>query len=139
LRLSVHTMRLFLQIDISDWQQRGYDKPLSRYAPSLASDLMAADVDGQSDATVVDLVIRLVNQAEKVFVLIYAQAEVPIGSCSKLFTHFFKAESKIDSIVLSGKNEMAEKMIRPFGKKLHTELDSEKIKKLVEEFAEMKA
>ena len=83
-------MRLFLQIDISDWQQRGYDKPFSRYAPALASDIMAADIDSQSDTTVVDLVIRLIDQAEKVFVLVYAQPEVTLGGCSKLFNHFFK-------------------------------------------------
>src|SRR6478752_287756 len=114
-------MRLFLQIDISDWQQRGYDKPLSRYAPSLAADLMAADVDSQSDATVVELVTRLVDQSEKVFVLIYAEPETPLGSCSKLLTHFFKIESKLDCLVLSGKNEMVEKMVKPFGQKLKTE------------------
>lgn len=128
-------MRLFLQIDISNWQQRGYDKPFSRYGPSLASDLMAADVDNESDVTVVDLVIRLVDQAEKVFVLIYAQPEVALGSSSKLLNHFFKTETKIQFIVLSGKNEMTEKMVKPFGEKLRREEDAEKIKKLIEAFA----
>ena len=128
-------MRLFLQIDISHWQQRGYDKPFSRYAPSLASDLMAADVDSESDVTVVDLVIRLVEQAEKVFVLIYAQPEMALGSCSKLLNHFFKTENKIQFIVLSGKNEMTEKMVKPFGEKLRREEDAEKIKKLIDAFA----
>jgi hypothetical protein len=128
-------MRLFLQIDISNWQQRGYNKPFSRYAPSLASDLLAADVDNESDVTVVDLVIRLVDQAEKVFVLIYAQPEVPLGSSSKLLNHFFLTENKIQVIVLSGKNEMTEKMVKPFGEKLRREDDVEKMKKLIEEFA----
>lgn len=128
-------MRLFLQIDISNWQQRGYDKPFSRYAPSLASDLMAADVDNESEVTVVDLVIRLVDQAEKIFVLIYAQPEVALGSSSKLLNHFFKTENKIHLIVLSGKNEMTEKMVTPFVEKFKREEDAEKIKKLIEGFA----
>ena len=128
-------MRLFLQIDISDWQQRGYEKPFSRYAPSLASDIMAADIDSQSDTTVVDLVIRLIDQAEKVFVLVYAQPEVTLGGGSKLFNHLFKMEDKIHLIVLSGINDMVEKMTKPFGDKLKTEVDAEKIKQLAEEFA----
>ena len=132
-------MRLFLQLDISDWQQRGYEKPFSKYAPSLASDLMAADVDSQSESTVVDLVIRLVDQAEKVFVLIYAQPGTPLGSSSKLLNHFFSTTTKIHSIIMSGKNEMTEKMAKPFGEKFRWEDDSEKIKRLIEEFALTKA
>ena len=128
-------MRLFLQIDISDWQQRGYEKPFSKYAPSLTSDLMAADIDSQSETNVVDLVIRLVDQAEEIFILIYAQPGTPLGSSSKLLNHFFKTETKIHSIVISGKNEMTEKMVKPFGEKLRSEDDSEKIKKLIEKFA----
>ena len=128
-------MRLFLQIDISNWQTRGYDKPFSKYAPSLASDLVSADLDSQSDPGVVDLAIRLVDQAEKIFVLIYAQTEIPLGSCSKLLNHFFKSETKIHLNVLSGKNEITEKMIKPFGEKFRPEEELEKIKKLIEEFA----
>lgn len=132
-------MRLFLQIDISDWQQRGFDKPFSRYAPSLASDLMAADIDNESDVTVVDLVIQLVDQAEEVFVVINAQPEVALGSSSKLLNHFFKAENKIQFIVLSGNNEMAEKMAKPFKEKFKKEEDIENIKKMIEAFALAKA
>jgi hypothetical protein len=128
-------MRLFLQLDISDWQQRGYEKPFSKYAPSLASDVMAADIDSQSEVNVVDLVIRLVDQAEKVFVLIYAHPGTPLGSSSKLLTHFFTTKTKIHSIIISGKNEMAEKMIKPFGEKFRAEEDLEKIKELIDSFA----
>lgn len=96
---------------------------------------MAADVDNESEVTVVDLVIRLVDQAEKIFVLIYAQPEVALGSSSKLLNHFFKTENKIHLIVLSGKNEMTEKMVTPFVEKFKREEDAEKIKKLIEGFA----
>jgi len=132
-------MRLFLQIDINDWRQRSYTKPFSNYAPSLASDLMAADLDNQSEPAVTDLIFRLVNEAEQVFVLVYAEPGAALGGSLKLFQHFFSVEDKMHALVLCGKNEAAEKMLRPFQEKYKTAETDETIKKLIEEFAKAKA
>jgi hypothetical protein len=56
-------MRLFLQIDLSPWQNSGYQKPLLTYASDLSSDLIGAEMDNQSDASIADILVKLCDQA----------------------------------------------------------------------------
>ncbi len=131
-------MRLFLQIDIGNWHERGYDKPFSKYAPSLADDVMAADLDSESDPSITGLVIRLADQAEKIFVLVYADPKAELGGSSKLFNHLFSIENKIHALILCGKNEMAEKMMRPFQERFEILQEESEIKLRIEKFAKAK-
>jgi hypothetical protein len=88
-------MKLFLQIELMPWQQAGYEKPLVNFASSLSDDLIGAELDNQSDSTIADLVIRLCDQVEAVFVLIHAQPEEPLGVTLKLIQHLLRKEERV--------------------------------------------
>jgi len=107
-------MRLFLQLDINDWQKRSYDQPMTRFASSLAADIVSVDVDNHSDPHVVELLLRLVNEAENILVLIRAEPDAALGVGSKLMNHLLRAPHKVERIILLGHNQILEKTLTPF-------------------------
>jgi hypothetical protein len=128
-------MKLFLQLELCKWQESGYEKPLLSFASSLSSDMIGAEIDNQTESSIVDVVIKLCNQANQIFVLIQAQPEESIGSVLKLLNHLLRNELQIHAIVLSGNHEQAEKLLRTLNERFKKEDDQEKIKELIREFA----
>jgi hypothetical protein len=128
-------MKLFLQLELRKWQESGYEKPLLSFASSLSSDVIGAEIDNQTESSIVDVVIKLCNQVNQIFVLLQAQPDESIGSALKLLNHLLRNEQQIHAIVLSGNHEQAEKLLRTLNEKFKKEDDQEKIKELIREFA----
>ena len=128
-------MKLFLHLELRKWQESGYEKPLLTFASSLSSDLIGAEMDNQSDASIADLVIRLCDQVQSIFILIQAQPNEPLGSSLKLLNHLLRTPEKIHSLVISGNHEHAQKLMNTIGERFKKEDDPENIKTWIEEFA----
>ncbi len=128
-------MKLFLQLELCKWQESGYEKPLLSFASSLSSDMIGVEIDNQTESSIVDVVIKLCNQANQIFVLIQAQPDESIGSVLKLLNYLLRNELQIHAIVLSGNHEQAEKLLQTLNERFKKEDDQEKIKELIREFA----
>ena len=131
-------MKLFLQIELMPWQQAGYEKPLVNFASSLSDDLIGAELDNQSDSTIADLVIRLCDQVESVFVLIHAQPEEPLGVTLKLIQHLLRKEERVHKIILAGNHLSLERLLLPLSQKFIKESEPEKIKPAIQLFAQLR-
>jgi len=128
-------MKLFLHLEFRPWQDTGYEKPLLSFASSLSSDLIGAEIDNQSEASIVDTVIKLCSQVNKIFILIRAQPDQTIGSTLKLLNHLLRNEHLVHTIVLAGNHEQLEKLLRTLDQRFKKEEDQEKIKEWIKEFA----
>lgn len=131
-------MKLFLQLELIPWQQAGFEKPLVNFASGLSDDLIGAELDNQSESSIADLVIRLCDQMESVFVLIHSQPEEPLGVTLKLIQHLLRKEEKIYKIILSGTHISLERLLTPLHEKFVIENDPEKIKSAIQLFAQLK-
>ena len=128
-------MKLFLHLELSPWQDAGYEKPLLTFASSLSSDVIGAEIDNQSESSIVDVIIKLCDQANKIFILIQAQPDESIGSVLKLLNHLIRNDHQIHTIILAGNHEQAEKLLRTLEQRFKKEDDPDKIKEWIKEFA----
>lgn len=128
-------MKLFLHLELRKWQESGYEKPLLSFASSVSSDVIGAEIDNQTESSIVDVVIKLCSQVNQIFILIQAQPDESIGSTLKLLNHLLRNEKKIHAIVLSGNHEQAEKLLRTLSDRFKKEDDPKKIKEWIKEFA----
>jgi hypothetical protein len=128
-------MKLFLQLSLRPWQDTGYEKPLLTFASSLSSDVIGAEIDNQSESSIVDVMIKLCNQVDQIFILIQAQPDESIGSVLKLLNHLMRNDHQIHTVVLTGNHEQAEKLLRTLGQRFKKEDDQEKIKDWIKKFA----
>jgi len=130
-------MRLFLQINITtDWKEAAYSKPFLSFASSLADDIIGSDLDSQSDVYVAELVSRLINEADKIFVLVLSNDPlVPLGSSLTVLNHLLKAKDKVHLALLAGENVMAEKVLNAFRDNFKKQEDEDLIRKLIKQFA----
>ncbi|MBK7651115.1 MAG: hypothetical protein IPJ20_10790 [Flammeovirgaceae bacterium] len=90
-------MKLFLHIELTKWQDVGYEKPL-HLCLFLSGDLIGAEMDNQSDASIAELVIRLCDQMQSIFVFIQAQPQEPLGSYLKVLNHLLRTKNKIYAV-----------------------------------------
>jgi len=105
-------------------------------ASSLADDVIGTDVDTLSDAHVVDLVKKLVNQSQKTFLLVSArQRDLPLNHVLSLLNHLFECQDKIHLAVISGEHPIAEKLLRTLDAKFVKNSEDELIRKMVKQFA----
>ena len=129
-------MRLFLQISIGDWKDATYNKPFLSFASSLADDIIGSDLDNQSDGYVAELVSKLINEADRVFVLVLSNNPMlPLGSSLTVLNHLLKVKDKVHLALLSGDHIMAEKVLKPFQDNFKKQEDEELIRKLIKQFA----
>lgn len=128
-------MRLFLQINITDWKEESYEKPFLSFASSMADDIIGTDLDSQSDAYVADLVIKLISQASAVFLLVIAKQGVPLGVANSMLNNLLKINEKIDQVVLYGHHDYAEKLLSPFKDRFKKTDNEDDVKKLIKDFA----
>ncbi|HNT49576.1 MAG TPA: hypothetical protein PLM56_14095 [Cyclobacteriaceae bacterium] len=130
-------MKLFLQIELIPWKEAGYQKPLVTFASGLSDDVIGAELDNQSDGAIADLVIRLCDQAESVFVLIQAQPEESLGVTLKLIHHLLRKEEKIYQVILAGNHISLERLLNPLAEKFVKETETEKLKTAIRLFAQL--
>lgn len=129
-------MRLFLQINIGDWHEQSYSKPMLSLASSLADDVVGTDVDNTSEAHVVDLVKKLVSQSQQTFLLVCAEGpDQPLNHVLSLFNHLFDCQEKIHLAVFSGEHSRAEKLLRTLDEKFVKNNEEDLIRKMVKQFA----
>ena len=128
-------MKLFLHLELRHWQQSDYEKPLLAFASSFSSEVIGAELDNQSEASIVDLVIKLCAQAQQIFVLVNAQPEEPIGAVLKLLNHLLRNEQLIHTILLGGSHGQTERLLKTIGPRFKKEDDPEKIKEHIKAFA----
>lgn len=128
-------MRLFLQINVTDWKEQSYEKPLLSFASSLADDLLGADLDSQSEQYVAELVGKLADQAKSIFLLVIGKPGVPLGIANVLLNKLLRDKEKISQAVLMGQHEYAAKMLHPFGPRFKQEDSEERVKELISLFA----
>lgn len=131
-------MKLFLQLELIPWHEAGYQKPLLNYASGLSDDVIGAELDNQSDGAIADLVIRLCDQAELVFVLIQTKPEESLGVTLKLIHHLLRKEEKIHKVILAGNHISLERLLNPLAEKFVKENETEKIKADIRLFAQLK-
>lgn len=129
-------MRLFLQINLVDWKADGYDKPLLRYASSLADDIIGTDVDAGSEPHVVNMVGKLMEQTQLMLVVVKASPEQSLGAANALFNLIIQHQDKIFRVILDGQHPMAEKMMALLGDAYLTANDDEITKSIIRQFAE---
>ncbi len=129
-------MRLFLQVNIGDWQDEGYSRPMLNLASSLADDVIGTDVDNSSEAHVVDIVKNLVSQSQQTFLLVCADgSDQPLNHVLSLFNHLFDCQDKIHLAVFSGEHTTAEKLLRTLDDRFVKNSEDELIRKMVKQFA----
>jgi len=129
-------MRLFLQINIGDWKEKGYIKPMLSFASSLADDVIGTDVDNQSEQHVVDLVQKLVKQSQRIFLLAYASDSTqPLNGILSLVNELFSNKDKIHLAVLSGEHNTFEKLLATMEEKFVKNDEEELIRKMIKQFA----
>ncbi len=128
-------MKLFLHLELRPWQDSGYEKPLLSYASSLSSEVIGAEIDNRSEGSIVDVVIKLCAQANKIFVVIHAQPDESIGSMLKLLNHLLRNEHQVHTIVLTGNHEQIEKLLRMLELRFKKENELIKIEAWIKEFA----
>jgi len=129
-------MRLFLQVDIGDWKERNYNNTLVSFASSLAPDLMGTDIDNQSESTVIDLVIKLIEQAESLFVFIVANPDASIGSTDKMLRYLLQHKTKVLKLVMLGQHEATERSVLEFEGRFLKAENPDQVKELIRAFAE---
>ena len=129
-------MRLFLQINITNWKETGYGTPLLSFASSLADDIVGTDLDCQSEPYIAELVTKLIAEAERVFVLVNASDNtLPLGAALKVLNLLLKCRDKVHLALLSGDHDIAEKMLTPFEENFKKQSDEAMIRKLIKQFA----
>lgn len=129
-------MRLFLQVNIGDWHDQGYSRPMLNLASSLADDVIGTDVDNSSEAHVVDIVKNLVSQSQQTFLLVCADgSDQPLNNVLSLFNHLFDCQDKIHLAVFSGEHTTAEKLLRTLDDRFVKNSEDELIRKMVKQFA----
>ncbi len=128
-------MKLFLHLELRKWQDTGYEKPLLSFASSLSSDVIGAEIDNQSESSIVEVVIKLCDQVDRIFILIQAQPDESIGSTLKLLNHLLRNDHQVHTVVLSGNHDKAEKLLSTLEQRFKKEDDHEKIRKLIKDFA----
>ena len=131
-------MKLFLQLELIPWHEAGYQKPLLNYASGISDDVIGAELDNQSDGAIADLVIRLCDQAELVFVLIQTKPEESLGVTLKLIHHLLRKEEKIYKVILADNHISLERLLNPLAEKFVKENETEKIKAAIRLFAQLK-
>src|SRR5882762_1265533 len=117
-------MKLFLQIEIDRWHQESFGSQMLRYASSLSSDLMGTDLDSQSDPIIADMVVRMIRQADSVFLLVKSSdPNTPPGSVQQVFNTLHELENKVSVAVLCGDHRTTEKSLMHFEQRFIKESD----------------
>ena len=129
-------MRLFLQINIGHWKDEDYLKPMLSFASSLADDLVGTDVDSESEQEVIDLVKKLIGQAQQIFLLAYvSDPGQPLKGVLSLVNDLFSNKEKIHLAVLSGEHVTLEKLLRVLDEKFVKNNEDALIRKMIKQFA----
>lgn len=128
-------MRLFIQLDIGQWQRQPYQKPLVSFASSLAADVIGTELDNQSESEIVGMVTKLCEQASKVFLFINATENVALGHTHRLVAFLAGNEEKLHTMVVRGENKFLKEVVAPIPGKVVYENEEEKLEQLIRAFA----
>jgi hypothetical protein len=125
-------LKLFIHAEIGNWQNRGYDKGWLHFASSLSDDVLGTDLDNQSETMIADLVAKLIDQSEKVFLLVEIhEPGQSLGGIARLLDHL-KGHPKA-GVVVCGNPDEVQKI--GFDGQIF-EADPERIKEQIKKFAQ---
>jgi hypothetical protein len=126
-------MRLFILLEIGHPPKSNEGMPFLRFASSLSSDLVGTGIDDASESAVVDLVLKLIVQADKVFLFVNINdTQMSLGETARILDHV----TPPIVVVLKGHHDQAELILGRFGNKLTRVNNNEEIKRLIERFAQ---
>jgi hypothetical protein len=130
-------VKLFLHLEVGSWSERGYNNSWLHYASSLSSDVLSADLDNQSEALVADLVIKLIQQAEKVFLLISVkESHLALGNSDRVLNCLIEELERTTAIVLHGSHPMIEERVNRLGEKFGKNMNEETTRAWIRDFAQ---
>lgn len=129
-------MKLVVQIELNDWKSRPYEKFLLSLAKSFSQDISVADIDQDSEPSTAASIVKLIDQATQVFVIVNAQPESKLGSCSEIFYRLIKNQAKVKQVLFNGNNLFAEKILKVFGDQTSHNPTEERARQLIAIFCE---
>ncbi len=128
-------MKLFIHIAVGHWQEDHYDNPWLHFASSLSSDIMGTDLDNESEAFVAELVVRLLEQSDRVCVLIQSRdPKQTLGPSAAILLACSKHQDKVHRIILQGSN--ADVVARATQLKFTEVVTDDEIKDIIRGFAQ---
>ena len=130
-------MKLFIQLQVGDWKKSNYETPWLHFACSLSNDIMGTELDNQSVGQVADLVLKLIDQSDSVFLLILANSpDEPLGAGMNLIHYCLRAIDRVERVVLFGDHSLTEDSTMEFEEKFVKVGSEEEIKTQIREFAQ---
>lgn len=95
---------------------------------------MGTDLDNQSESLVADLVLKLIDQSDAIFLLVEAHdANASLGATERVIRY---ALPRINQLVLSGEHKQIESIASEFAEKLVKEDREQEIRELIRAFAQ---
>ncbi|MDQ3393879.1 MAG: hypothetical protein M3512_07200 [Bacteroidota bacterium] len=127
-------MNLLIYIEINELHQLSFKKQLVSRAKDQLHELTIIDFDNFSDSYLIDSILKMVREAEKVAIIVDVQsAEVGLGGVVKFFNSLIRANKEKVMIIFNGKNDMLFKMVQVQNHKINLGLE-EQVKNLKEFF-----
>jgi hypothetical protein len=106
-------MRLFLQLEVGRWEHLGYNRPFLNLASSLATDVIGADMDNESEAYISELVLKLLHEADSTMVLIRShEPEAALGPILSVLNYLISQRDKVHQIILWGNHPLLVRMLK---------------------------
>lgn len=129
-------MKLILQIDLSDWKTRPYQKPLLELAKGLAPAYVVTDLDQESDVFHLKAVKQLIDQAAEILLIVDAQPDIKLGASLEIFYALIKSKQKVKHVLVEGSNTYADKLLLVLKEKTLINYDNEVAEKIVRQFCD---
>ena len=129
-------MKLFLQVEFNRSHHEGLGNLMLKYASSQADDIMGTDLNSHTEPAIADMVVRMIQQAESVFLLVHAtDPNLSPGVASRVFEALKPPASKVQYAVLCGDHRTSESFLTNFDERFVKEHDPAKIKAMIRAFS----
>jgi len=116
-------MNLLIHIEINEVNKLHFQKDILKETVAAIPGLNAIDFDNHSEAFMVDLILKLSKEAEKIAIIIDVEsAEAGQGGVVRFLNTLLRLKKEYVMIIFNGEQEMLFKMIRVF-KNHHITLD----------------
>lgn len=127
-------MKLFLQINLSDWKTQSYNSPWLEQVKKSSQEIIVADVDPDSEATYVNHLNKLIEQADEIFALVNVEKETKLGIAMPLLYSLLRLQHKVKCVCMTGSHSYAEKILNTMRDKYFPNLPDKKITRLIDGF-----
>jgi hypothetical protein len=130
-------MKLFLQIEIGNRQPNHDGIQWLHFASSLSSDLIGTEIGTGSDPDVIETVLQLIMQTEKVFLLVNINDSLAsAGSLSEIINQLVNDQERSVTAIIRGGRHSIEEMLSGHGEKVTRVNSDHPIQDLIKKFAQ---